>query len=297
MVYLKALAALFKDSTATHKDKIKSLFWFAKKYGWVCSLHSAFKGLGIEKSLSQHGYVYYLFKRMYVFMHKDSRQELAETDNHSLIPSIVEHYRILNAHLSSESLQKLTQGGLSLFKTELEDSLQLEMKLLHIHQNRREGLSSIGLWMNGTPLYYMNFLLAQQSVFIAGVQGGKNTLELARAFTTKTQGIPPHKYLFIGLAALMSEWGMTEIFGIRHEKHVFQGEEKTQYKLDKFDYNAFWQDVLEAEPFDDYWFRMALPLVRKDLSEVNAKKRGKLKKRYPFMDALESGIKSSVHHV
>lgn len=83
MVYLKALAALFKDSTAPHKDKIKSLFWFAKKYDWICSLHSAFKGLGIEKSLSQHGYVYYLFKRMYVFMHKDSRQELAETDNHS----------------------------------------------------------------------------------------------------------------------------------------------------------------------------------------------------------------------
>lgn len=297
MIYLEALVAIWKDPASTRKDKLKSIFWFAKKYHWVKQLHLEFKKQGNGRSLQDHGYLYYLFKRMYVFMHKDSRQTLIDTDNYSLIPSIVEHYRVLNKHLSTEEIQKLTCGGVCLFNTALGEDFSVEIRLLNIHRNRREGLSSIVLLGNGTPLYYMNFLLAQQSVFIAGVQGGKNTLELARAFTKKTQGIPPHKYLFIGLSVLMTEWGMTEIFGIRHEKHVFQGETKTQYKLERFDYNAFWRDLLEAEPFDDYWFRIALPIVRKDLSELNAKKRGKLKKRYPFIDALEAGIRGDVHHV
>jgi len=296
MIYIDAVTAMWKDPVSTQKDKLKALFWLAKKYRWVKALHVAFEQQGNLQSLKDHGYLYFIFKRMYVFMHKDSRQILIDTDNHSLIPSIVEHYRVLNEHLTSEHIHQLTRGGICLFQTQWDENLKVEVKLLNIHRNRREGLTTIALYMNHTPLYYMNFLLDQNAVYIAGVQGGKDTLALARTFTKRTQGIPPHKYLFIALAALMDAWGMKEIFGIRHEKHVFQGEEKTKYKLEKFNYNAFWQELIEAEPFDDYWFKVALPLKRKDLSKVNAKKRGKLKKRYPFMDELENGIRDFVHH-
>jgi hypothetical protein len=295
VIYFKALSAFFRDK-APAKDKVKSLFWFAKKYAWIRSLHREFERKRMVSVLADHGYLYYLFKRMYVFLHKDSRQTLIDTDNHSLIPSIVEHYRILSAHLAEQEIRNLTADGVCIFQTVFDGGMQVEIRLLNIHRNRREGLSSIGLWVDGQPIYYLNFLLTEKAVYVAGVQGGKDTLVVGREFTHKTQGIPPHKYLFIGFAQLMHCWGIQEVLGVRHEQHVFQGEEKTRYKLDNFDYNAFWSELLEAEPYDEYWYRIALPLERKDLSELNAKKRGKLKKRYPFMDELEKGIRERAVH-
>ncbi|MDR9500047.1 MAG: DUF535 family protein [Hydrogenovibrio sp.] len=162
---------------------------------------------------------------------------------------------------------------------------------LTIHYHARKGVKKLD--------NYLNFLLPEKGALIGGVQRAKDSLELSRAFSKATQGIPPHKNLYIAFAALMAEWSVPAVYGIRHVAHVFQGEAKTQYKykLKNFNYDVFWQDVLEGEVVDDDRYQLSAPYQRKPLDEVNAKKRGKLKKRYLFMDALEANVREFAQHV
>ncbi|MDR9498553.1 MAG: DUF535 family protein [Hydrogenovibrio sp.] len=296
-VYWITLYRVFLNSRLSGKDRLKSIFWLAKKRGWVKALHESFQHHHLDDVLSAHAYLYFIFKRMYVFMHKDSRQTLEATDNHELIPAIVQHYAQLARHLPQPLIAQLNGGQIEIANTAFAPFRSVRVYLTFIHQNRREGLTSLVLEVDGQAVYYLNFLLTEKGALIGGVQGAKDSLELSRAFTKATQGIPPHKYLYIAVAALMAEWSVPAVYGIRHAAHVFQGEAKTQYKLENFNYDVFWQDVLEGEVEDDDWYQLSAPYQRKPLDDVNAKKRGKLKKRYPFMDALEANVREFAQNV
>uniref|UniRef100_Q31FG6 DUF535 domain-containing protein n=1 Tax=Hydrogenovibrio crunogenus (strain DSM 25203 / XCL-2) TaxID=317025 RepID=Q31FG6_HYDCU len=292
MTYLRAVKSYWNCSLDGKKHRLKSPFWLLKNYRWVKALDQKFDQIGLRDVLETHGYLYYLFKRLYVFMHKDSRTRIADINNHQIIDEIVEHYRVLGQHLTSHQMKKLLQlAGVEFVRETLAEEMEISGHLVFIHRNRREGLSTIELRVNNQPLYFINFLLSDSQCFIGGVQGAKDSLGLARMFTQKTQGIPPQRFICFALVTLMDKWGIAQVYGVNHHAHVFQGEAKTQYKLDNFNYDDLWTS-LEGEVVDACWTQLPVPYLRKDLSTVNAKKRGKLKKRYQVLDMFEKKIKN-----
>lgn len=272
-------------------QKRKAIYWLARRYDWVAELDRRFAAHGMEQVLDCYGELYYLFRRMYAFLHKDTVQAIEASGGNCLLDWIEPHFATLVTHYGVEGVCAMHADGLSLWEGEHPEGHRLGLALRFVHRNRREGLMTLVLRMDGEDLYYINFALRDETVWIGSVQGAKGQVAAMRRFTQLSNGVPPQRAVYFALTVLAQQWGMTQVRGVKHAAQVFQREEKTRYKLENFNYDDFWAQLSPVGD-DAHWWHMPLPYARKPLSEVNAKKRGKLKKRYAFLDWIEEGIRN-----
>lgn len=169
--------------------------------------------------------------------------------------------------------------------------LQVDLEVnLHTPQ---EGLWRLNLHRIGDPrfIYALSFGMVAQRAFIGAMQGvkGDDGQELVRQATKTLHGVRPHFFLVEVLRQLATTWRAVGITGIdaAHQLKANQGSDDCH--MVKFDYAAFWQELGGEQQADGLW-TLPLHTPRKDLADVESKKRSMYRKRYAMLDQLATDI-------
>ncbi|KDE35825.1 MULTISPECIES: VirK/YbjX family protein [Kosakonia] len=156
----------------------------------------------------------------------------------------------------------------------------------------REGEST--LWLcdgDNTLLASATFSVisekGQQILVIGGLQGPRKEVshEVIKLATRACHGIFPKKIALEVLSQLATLTGISAIYGVSDNGHVFRA---LRYRLSKgrhfhASYDEFWASIEGAK--DNTW-RWRLPLIfsRKSLESIASKKRAEYRRRFQLLD-------------
>lgn len=201
--------------------------------------------------------------------------------------------RYAHQHFGAQFANKLVANeAVALFELSESFSVQLCLNPVSLH----EGFWSIMLLdAQGARLFNLTFaFLAADKVLIGSIQGGardqESKLESIQQVTRAAHGLRPPPLLLCAFQAVCRRWGIKTICAIDQYTHV-KGGWKHKSNRFKFDYQVLWQEVGGVQQADHYW---SIPLqpVRKDLEQIQSKKRSQYKKRFQLMDELEQSVQA-----
>jgi len=173
--------------------------------------------------------------------------------------------------------------------------LQVDLEVnLHTPQ---EGLWRLNLHRIGDTrfIYALSFGMVGQRVMVGAMQGvkGDDGQDLVRQATKTLHGVRPHFFLIEVLRQLATNWRAVGVTGIDAAYQLKANQGSDDCHMVKFDYTAFWRELGGEQQANGLW---AVPLQapRKDLADVESKKRSMYRKRYAMLDQLASDISTQV---
>ena len=117
---------------------------------------------------------------------------------------------------------------------------------------------------------------------------GSEAKDTVRRLTKQLHGLRPQQLMTAALQYLAAALGLNAL-GIAHSRQA-----KLRWKLKKrvkMNYDHFWQESGAALGSDGHWHLPAEP-QRKDIADIESKKRSMYRKRYQMLDDLEAALKT-----
>lgn len=159
----------------------------------------------------------------------------------------------------------------------------------------REGQLTMNLFVEDYRAFSMAFSFYRDPegvlcTVIGGVQGRNrdDALDLYRDLTKALYGLRPRDLLLEAIRIFSQMVGGSRILaisdGYRHHRHPYFGQ-----KSFPTDYDAIWADR-GGVPVDEYFYALPAEKVRRDFETIKPKKRSLYRKRFEFLDRLESRI-------
>lgn len=160
----------------------------------------------------------------------------------------------------------------------------------------REGGLTLNLFVDDFRAYSLAFSLSDHpdggiDCLIGSLQGRSTdeAMDLYRDLTKATHGLRPRDLLIEICRILCRHWQVRRLMGVRdaqrHHRHAFFGA-KTMAPQD---YDAIWQDR-GGVPEDDGFYRLPIDSERRADEEIKPNKRSLYRRRYRFLDMLESEL-------
>lgn len=213
--------------------------------------------------------------------------------------AILHHYAWLDA-LPDASLARSFSSPtpLSLLQFATKDDASYTIYASSAVKAEREGETT--LWLragDNTLLASLTFSVVeekgQSALVIGGLQGPRKDVgrETIKNATRACYGLFPKRILLEAIFNLAKQSGISAIYGVSDEGHVFRA---LRYRLSKgrhlhASYDEFWQS-LGAKSCGA--FRWALPagMERKAIDSIASKKRAEYRRRFQLLDEIERGI-------
>lgn len=165
--------------------------------------------------------------------------------------------------------------------------------------NRNDNCVEEGAWSlslrdeAGNRLYMATFAFVGTHLLTASVQGpaGEEAKDTVRRITKQLHGLRPQQLMVTALQYFAAVLGLDGAMGIAQKHQV-----KLRWKLKKrvkMNYDAFWQEYGSSLERDGYWHLPQTP-ARKDLADIESKKRSMYRKRYEMLDNMVAEMKDSL---
>lgn len=161
----------------------------------------------------------------------------------------------------------------------------------------REGGLTLNLFVNDFRAYSLAFSFSDSAggqgidCLIGAIQG-RNTEEAAdlyRDLTKAAHGLRPRDFLIEICRILCRHWDVQNLLAVRdserHHRHPFFKDKKIAPQ----NYDAIWQDR-GGELADAHFYRLPIASERRDESDIKPNKRSLYRRRYRFLDELETNI-------
>lgn len=160
----------------------------------------------------------------------------------------------------------------------------------------REGGLTLNLFVDDFRAYSLAFSFSDHpdggvDCLIGSLQG-RNTdeaMDLYRDLTKAAHGLRPRDFLIEICRILCRHWQIRRLLGVRddqrHHRHAFFGAKSIAPQ----DYDAIWQDR-GGVPEDNNFYRLPIASERRVDDEIKPNKRSLYRRRYKFLDMLESEI-------
>ena len=155
-----------------------------------------------------------------------------------------------------------------------------------------EGMWSLSLRDNeGKRLYMATFALVDGKLLTASIQdpAGEEAKNLVRSLTKQLHGLRPQQLMVTALQYFSASLKLGGVIGIAQEHQV-----KLRWRLKKrvkMNYDLFWQENGATLESDGYWHLPQTP-PRKDLAEIESKKRSMYRKRYQMLDNMTTEMQA-----
>ena len=157
--------------------------------------------------------------------------------------------------------------------------------------NRNDNCVDEGMWSlslrdgQENRLYMATFAFVPQGLLAASVQGpaGEEAKDTVRRLTKQLHGLRPQQLMVTALQYFSTSLNLGGVIGIAQEHQV-----KLRWRLKKrvkMNYDLFWQENGATLESDGYWHLPQIP-PRKDLAEIESKKRSMYRKRYQMLDNM-----------
>lgn len=144
---------------------------------------------------------------------------------------------------------------------------------------------------SGTCLYMVTFAFLGAKLLIASLQGpaGETAKDTVRQLTKHLHGLRPQQLMVITMQYLATALKLNGVIGIAQDNQV-----KLRWRLKKrvkMNYDQFWQETGAQFSDDGYWHLPPTP-TRKDLAQIESKKRSMYRKRYQMLDNITEEMHS-----
>ncbi len=170
-----------------------------------------------------------------------------------------------------------------------DDALGLMVEFDINLESPQEGLWRLSLRQMDTRqrVYSLSFAMVKQHAFVGAVQGAKgdDAPALMRQVTRTLHGVRPHYFLIEVLRLLAHNWQAHGLVGVGASHQLKANQSSSDHHHVKFDYAAFWGELGGHRDARGHW-HVPLQGSRKDLADVESKKRSMYRKRYVMLDEL-----------
>jgi uncharacterized protein VirK/YbjX len=162
----------------------------------------------------------------------------------------------------------------------------------------REGDLEAYLRLNGETVLRTSFSIIPNaffgiensgySLFIGGVQGGKNAKELTSLATKILERTkPPHVLLNI-FQGFAETWKLDFIIGVTQDQHIYSGYSKTLAKRVILNYDLLWKELGGETLLNGIGWLLPRKWVPRSIEDVEAKKRSQLKRRNEIRQQIQT---------
>jgi hypothetical protein len=205
------------------------------------------------------------------------------------------HYRIIEnqVHLLADLQQN---GTRELARFEF-DSDSVRILVDQPKWLRREGEVGVSLFYGIDRVYVAMFTLAivegQLVMLVGNLQGdGREKAELYRQITKAMHGLRPRDLLVQVLQMLAKEIGCSELRGVSDSAHRNSHLLTTGTKISTYD--QIWREHGGIKDNKSGFFRLSAHINRRPNEAIPSNKRAQYRRRYQFLDDLESQIRDAV---
>ncbi len=161
---------------------------------------------------------------------------------------------------------------------------------------RKEGLSSVVLYLDGRELYQIMFWLGRDrqgetALYIGAMQGPntENAKELVKETTKRSHRYRTKNLILYMVQAVARAIGVQHIYAVSNRGYYANNHVRRDRKL-KTDFGAFWEEAGGHMTEDDCFYELPLVEPRKTMEEVPTRKRAVYRRRFEFQDDVDAQI-------
>lgn len=205
------------------------------------------------------------------------------------------HYRIIEKQV--HLLADLKQNGTTELARFEFDGDNVRILIDQPKWLRREGEVGVSLFYGIDRVYVAMFTLAivegRLVMLVGNLQGDRrDKAELYKRITKVMHGLRPRDLLIQVLQMLGKEIGCGELWGISDRAHRNSHLFTTGTKISI--YNQIWQEHGGIKDNKSGFFRLAAHINRRPNEAIPSQKRAQYRRRYQFLDDLESQIREAI---
>lgn len=160
----------------------------------------------------------------------------------------------------------------------------------------REGELMLVLYCNGVPVIRVSFSFIRWrekfTLFIGGLQGPREDgADIIRYTTRVCHGLFPRRVICEAIAALAEVCRLETVIAVSEEQHVLRHDRYAERKQGRFvaRYSECWMSVGGKCDVEGI-YRLPVPVPRKNMEDVPARKRAEYRRRNALLDSIRTGI-------
>ena len=209
------------------------------------------------------------------------------------------HYAYLEARLKSADFVDLALDRPREIWRSKETDIEWTACLKFEPGQRKEGLLSVIMAVNGTPLYQIIFWIEQQGgvpTLVIGAMQGPNTedaQDFVREMTKRAHRFRTKNLILYMTQAVARALGIQRILAVSNAGYYANNHIRRDRKL-KTDFGAFWEEAGGWQTEDKRFYELPLILPRKTMEEIPTRKRAVYRRRFAFLDEIDSEIAERV---
>jgi len=221
---------------------------------------------------------------------------------HTRAKLIQEHYAYLEQKLKSTDFVRLGYDGVHEIWHSSDMDLRWNAYLKFAPGQRKEGLLSVMMDVDGEHLYQIIFWIEQrdgQPTLVIGAMQGPNTenaQDFVREMTKRAHRFRTKNLILYITQAVARALGIKRILAVSNAGYYANNHVRLDRKL-KTDFGAFWEEVGGWETDDQRFYELPLVYPRKTMEEVPTRKRAVYRRRFAFLDTADEEVAARMKEV
>lgn len=221
---------------------------------------------------------------------------------HTRAKLIQEHYAYLEQKLKSTDFVRLGYDGVHEIWHSSDTDLRWNAYLKFASGQRKEGLLSVMMDVDGEHLYQIIFWIEQrdgQPTLVIGAMQGPNTenaQDFVREMTKRAHRFRTKNLILYITQAVARALGIKRILAVSNAGYYANNHVRLDRKL-KTDFGAFWEEVGGWETDDQRFYELPLVYPRKTMEEVPTRKRAVYRRRFAFLDTADEEVAARMKEV
>jgi len=209
---------------------------------------------------------------------------------------VEQHMDFLAAHFRPEVVLRLyREENIPLWQADCEGQ-PLVLSLYFEAGQRKEGMLSAMLRLDGQPLYQMIFWIAKNpagewSMWIGAMQGPnmEHAREVVKKITKQCHAYRTKNLILYMTQAVARALGLQHIYAVTNYGYYANNHLRTNRKL-KTSFSDFWQEAGGQTTADRRFDALPLTEPRKTMEEVPTRKRAVYRRRFALLDEIDAAI-------
>lgn len=216
---------------------------------------------------------------------------------------IQSHFELMQEKVRAESLYELNGiDGVEVWHSADED-IEWRASLCYAPGQRKEGLSSLVMGLNQQIIYQIMFWLSKdkngdEALWIGAMQGPNmdNAKDIIKDVTKRSFRYRTKNLILYMTMAVARALGVKHIYAVSNEGYYANNHVRRDRKL-KTDFGAFWEEAGGQVTDDPRFYEIPLVEPRKTMEEVPTRKRAVYRKRFVFMDEVDTMIEQNMERI
>ena len=216
-----------------------------------------------------------------------------------------QHYELLEKLLQEKYFLQISGANwqpYNIWESTYEDQPWLAQLVFEAGQ-RKEGLLSLELNLGQNHVYQIMFWLGynqagEAALWIGAMQGPnmENARDVVKKMTKACHGYRTKNLILYMLQAVARNLGLKKIYAVSNYGYYANNHVRADRKL-KTNFGDFWLEAGGRETEDARFYELPLVEPRKTMEEVATRKRAVYRRRFAFLDEVDSEIAKSVKKI